>query len=361
MHAMAGTLRGGAVAILLALLAHAAGPAAADSDAARRNASAGNAAQKAPGNCRNPLFQTHWAGKSDIRHLAGKPTAQMSLRLCPMYNGRGACCTAAFEEAMQRAFGYWVQHFKNMKRHIVTYRAEMAAMKASSPIYVKADRLEQFIFSKALTSFAPVERLLGTCFDTLLEYMAGAICYSCDPQWRSKVDFTSDGLGIEYLHIHQSTGELLWQSCRPLGVAAVELRRRIADSALSRQLRSAFEDLSVFSTRVGIVELMGKAALVALRGPNQLPVDQPGVKGQGAGKARALAAGPAKAVRAGENQLYLVRDGRQSGFHCQVFPRVPLGEVADWQLPGWQLPSSSGATLPGVALGAVVAAVAAQR
>ena len=45
------------------------------------------------GDCFNPLFQPHWAGKSDIRHLASRPTVQNSLNLCPIWNLRPACCT----------------------------------------------------------------------------------------------------------------------------------------------------------------------------------------------------------------------------------------------------------------------------
>merc|ERR1719261_2304002 len=99
------------------------------------------------------------------------------------------------------------------------------------------------LFDKAMSSFAPVLKWHGTCFDTLLEYLAGMLCFSCDPSWGKKVFLGPGGRTVDHLHVHDDTNEALWQGCHKLGAAADELQTRIADSQLVKTLWLPFEDL----------------------------------------------------------------------------------------------------------------------
>lgn len=269
--------------------------------------------------CFNPLFQVHWAGKSDIRHLVSVPAKQSDLSLCPVYSTLPACCPPSFEVEMKKAFRRWVTHWKNKAKHIEDFQTDMTRVKVSQA-YVHADIAERNLFDKALESFQDVFKTYGTCFDTLLEFMAGMMCFTCDPNWRAKVFLDDPGKHVVHLRIHESTHVDLWNSCRALGAAAVQMQTRITDSQLTKTVATRFEDLSMFSSKIQVSEYMANHALRVLRGPNQLVLEaKPGVSIP----KRRISASKRKNLNASQF-IYAVRDGRASGFTCRVFPRVPM-------------------------------------
>jgi len=270
--------------------------------------------------CFNPLFKTHWAGKSDIRHLDSVPHIQQGLQLCTSSNARQGCCLNSFEHVLQDAFQRWVTHWQRRSQNLNNFQVQMAKIKVSQA-YVKADKLQRALFDKAMSSFAPVLKWHGTCFDTLLEYMAGMLCFACDPNWGKKVFVDQDGLSVQHLHINDASNEALWQSCKNLGVAAAEMQTRVADALLAKQVWVRFEDLSMFSSKVAVSHYMAKLGLFPLRGQseNQLVLSPGGNNASGSTTARRLAA-PTAFVDP-------VSIGRASGFQCAVFPRIPLGLV----------------------------------
>eukprot|EP00747_Dinoflagellata_sp_TGD_P164726 gnl/TRDRNA2_/TRDRNA2_185046_c0_seq1.p1 gnl/TRDRNA2_/TRDRNA2_185046_c0~~gnl/TRDRNA2_/TRDRNA2_185046_c0_seq1.p1 ORF type:complete len:354 (+),score=48.83 gnl/TRDRNA2_/TRDRNA2_185046_c0_seq1:93-1154(+) len=276
------------------------------------------------GNCWNPLFQTHWAGKSDIRHLLSEPAPQYDLNLCPFYNGRRACCTPSFEDALEKGFKRWVKHFQRKANHLRDFQMELTKVRVS-PEYVDAVDAEQALLDKALASFRNGLDLYGTCFDTLLEYLAGVLCFSCDPQWQSKVFMDVEGVRVGHLHVHDSSNDDLWESCRGFGAAAKEMQTRAADSALAKTIRLPFFDYSMFATKIGVAEYMLGLGLFPLRGPSEHMLS---IENNAKAPERLLAAA-APSLSSGigpiNNTIYPVRDGRLSGFHCKVFPRQPLG------------------------------------
>jgi len=301
------------------------------------------------GNCQNPLFQTHWAGKSDIRHLNAYPQVQLNLQLCPAFNGRRACCSLEFEEVMGRVFDRWVTHWRRKAQRIRGFQMEMTKVKVSTA-YVRMPKEERKLFDKALWSFRPVLELYGTCFDALLEYMAGMICFACDPHWLPKVSLDGRGMHVAHLHVHDSSNLALWESCMGIGLAGAEMRTRVADSKLAKTIWAPFEDLGSFSTKISVSEYMTHFGLFPLRGPNQiiLVIGGPGSSdftGKSPGASSDTSAPqssgppPSRSLSAAQQQgmttaaptemaydyLYPLRDGRISGFRCSIFPRRPLG------------------------------------
>lgn len=272
------------------------------------------------GSCRNPLFATHWAGKSDIRHLMGEPTLQYDLTLCPMYNGQLACCPTAFEEVQQRSFRRWVTHWKRKIQYVKDFQMDMEGTKVSTA-YVKSNHAERGLFDKALQSFNAVLRSYGTCFDTILEYMAGMLCFTCDPQWRFKVHMDPEESRVEHLRIHDSSNDALWQSCSALGRAAHSVRMRVAESALAKSIWTRFEDLSMFESKIDLARYMRHHGLFVLRGKNEnvLKVEA----GTHALERTLKAFQPTIGGDDAAGLVYPVRDGRSSGFRCKVFPRQP--------------------------------------
>jgi len=264
--------------------------------------------------CFNPLFRTHWAGKSDIRHLGSRPQVQQGLKLCPGFNARQGCCLNSFEHVLAKAFQRWVRHWKRKSNYIQNFQIQMAKIKVSQS-YVKGSKLQRALFDKAMSSFALVLKWHGTCFDTLLEYIAGTLCFACDPNWGQKVFFGEGKRTVEHLHVRDYSNEALWQSCRRLGSAAIEMQARVADSLLAKGILSRFEDLSMFSTKVSVSQYMSRIGLFPLRGVSE---NQLILRGASRQDRRLLIADPTDFVDP-------VRVGRTSGFQCAVFPRIPFG------------------------------------
>eukprot|EP00448_Togula_jolla_P017683 CAMPEP_0170580888 /NCGR_PEP_ID=MMETSP0224-20130122/6746_1 /TAXON_ID=285029 /ORGANISM="Togula jolla, Strain CCCM 725" /LENGTH=301 /DNA_ID=CAMNT_0010903987 /DNA_START=39 /DNA_END=944 /DNA_ORIENTATION=- len=269
------------------------------------------------GSCDNPIFETHWAGKSDIRHLNGQPTAQFGLRRCPRYNDHFACCPAAFEKELDISFKHWVEHWQRKVNELHAFEVEVKGVMASQA-FVSAHWAERALLSKVLESMQPVVESYGTCFNTLLEYMAGMLCFCCDPNWSEKVFMDSAG-HINHLQIHESSNEAIWQACRSLGDAAAELQLRAADSTLAKMIRVDFVDLAAFSTRISVSEHMASKGLIVMRGPNEKLLKEPD------SQTRALST-PSRP----EGYVDPVRDGRASGFQCGIF--------------AWRTPASAGTT-----------------
>jgi len=274
--------------------------------------------------CFNPLFRAHWAGKSDIRHIASRPLTQLGLRRCPAYNARPACCLNAFEHVLSRVFQRWVTHWKRKSQYIQDFQTQLAKVQLSQA-YAKADKLERMLYDKAVASYAPVLKWHGTCFDTLLEYMAGMLCFACDPNWGTMVFLGDGGRTVEHLHVDDYSNEELWQSCRMLGTAASEMQTRVADSLLVKGIWSRFEDLSMFRSKISVSQYMSHLGLFAMRGPseNHLVLSPGPAASRIAKEARLLASmsnrdGPTGFINP-------VLSGRASGFQCAVFPRIPFG------------------------------------
>jgi len=272
--------------------------------------------------CFNPLFKTHWAGKSDIRHLGAEPKLQQGLQLCQSYNAQKGCCLNSFEHVLSKAFQHWVTHWKRKSQNLKSFQIQMAKVKVSQ-VYVKADKLQRALFDRAVSSFSLVLKWHGTCFDTLLEYLAGMLCFACDPLWGKKVFLGQSGRSVDHLHVDDSSNEALWQGCRRLGAAASDMQTRVADSKLAKTIWLPLEDLSMLSSKIAVSQYMARLGLYALRGPSEnLLVLSPGGGNAPGNDARLLAAsstgGPSGFVNP-------VRDGRASGFQCAVFPRIPFG------------------------------------
>jgi len=283
----------------------------------------------AAGNCQNPLFATHWAGKSDIVHIPGVPAFATDLNFCPAYGNRSSCCTGAFEQRLKKAFDLWVAHFREKVKRWQAFRSEMEVLQASVA-YSTAPSEQKALFGKAAASFGAVDDTFGTCFDTLLEYMAGVFCFACDADWQNKVFLDAQGVSVVHLRVHEASHDDLWQSCQSLGEASQELLDRVADAPIAKQVRVPLEDLHMFTSRIAVAEYMAHNGLHSFRGPRQQAVSSEQLaSGEPVQKDVSSVDGAARSQRRLQDSQVLdhldpVRDGRASSFQCGVFPRKPL-------------------------------------
>eukprot|EP00933_Yihiella_yeosuensis_P041662 TRINITY_DN36054_c0_g1_i2.p1 TRINITY_DN36054_c0_g1~~TRINITY_DN36054_c0_g1_i2.p1 ORF type:complete len:346 (+),score=38.27 TRINITY_DN36054_c0_g1_i2:35-1039(+) len=277
------------------------------------------------GSCQNPLYQTHWAGKSDIRHLAISPAIQTGLSLCPAYNDQYACCTGSFEVEQQKAFQRWVEHFKEKEAYLKSFVAGMEHVKLTEAFSIASED-QKALFNEALETFQPVLDSYGTCFDTLLEYKAGVLCFTCEPNWLNKVLLVDAGRKVDALRVDDRSNEELWLSCRKLGLTAVEFNRRIGDSMLAKHVKVPYIELLMFRDRIHVAEYMAGLGLIAMRGPNQKPIDEDHATSYSRSTNRSSTERLLSSIQ--EGLVNPVEDGRKSGFVCSVFPRDPLNGKA---------------------------------
>lgn len=273
------------------------------------------------GTCSNPLFKVHWSGKSDIVTLLSAPKVQQDLRLCKSYLNRPSCCPVPFEDVLSKAFDRWVRHWKTKSQNLQDVQAELAKVKASQT-YIGANPLQRALFDKAVESFAQVLEWYGTCFNTLLAYIAGMLCFTCDPDWKSKVFLSSGGVSVGHLHVDDNSNELVWQSCRGLGSAAAEMQTRLVDSLLVKNIKLPFQDFSMFRNKISASQYMSRLGLSPLRGPRENEL----VKNPGGGSMRIRRlTDSGQGSQTPSGFVDPVRDGRSSTFSCSVFPGRPIG------------------------------------
>ena len=289
------------------------------------------------GDCFNPLFQPHWAGKSDIRHLASKPETQNSLSLCPFWNLQPACCTVSFEDEQRKAFQRWESHWKDKASHLAGFRSQMEDFGVSQE-YRDAPPAQRALFDGALKSIRYVVATYGVCFDTLLEYAAGMLCFSCQPHWHHQVLLSDDHSRVLLLRIEESSNNELWDHCRPLSSAAKELDHRIQDSMLAKRLTSSYVDFRMFVDRIRLSQYMESVGLIIMRGPNEHVLKTSDVAGNVSNVALRRLGEPPLGNESGKNQtaagitgtqarlsfISPVEDGRKSGFVFNAFPQDPL-------------------------------------
>eukprot|EP00434_Breviolum_minutum_P020970 symbB.v1.2.018500.t1/scaffold1403.1/size153157/6 len=292
------------------------------------------------GDCFNPLFQPHWAGKSDIRHLASEPTVEGSLRLCPFWAWKPACCTTSFEEEQQKAFELWKEHWKEKEQRLEAFHSEMDDFRLS-PSYQDSSLFQRELFDTAILRVKRIIATYGLCFDTLLEYVAGMLCFPCQPHWHHQVLLSDDH--VLRLKISEYSNDVLWDNCRPLAEAAKEFDHRVQDSLLAKKLKHVFVDFRMFYDRIRVSEYMEQIGREIMRGPNELQIKtrhqetlhyhgsfESGVSSRllsinGTVQARhnATNATELDAQRYAEEQFGLLNpilDGQRSGFSYRVFP-----------------------------------------
>lgn len=223
------------------------------------------------GDCFNPLFQPHWAGKSDIRHLASKPTVEGSLRLCPFWTWKPACCTTSFEEEQQRAFELWKAHWKEKEQRLEAFHSEMDDFRLT-PEYQDSSLFQRELFDTAMLRVQKIMYTYGLCFDTLLEYVAGMLCFPCQPHWHHQVLLSGDDRVLR-LKISEYSNDALWDNCHALADAAREFDHRVQDSLLAKKLKHVFVDFRMFYDRISVSHYMEQIGRVIMRGPNELMIE----------------------------------------------------------------------------------------
>ncbi|CAE7780753.1 DESI1 [Symbiodinium necroappetens] len=244
-----------------------------------------------------------------------------------------ACCTVSFEDEQKQAFQRWETHWKNKASHLELLRSQMEDFGVTQE-YRDASSTQRVLFDAALDSMRYVVATYGICFDTLLEYAAGMLCFSCQPHWHHQL--LLDDSRVLLLRIEESSNNELWDHCSPLSSAAKELDHRIQDSMLAKRLTSSYIDFRMFDDRIRLSQYMESVGRIIMRGPNEHALKKTSDLSGSPSKVAALRllSDPHPKHQTIQNQsssmqgqsrfISPVEDGRKSGFVFHVFPRDPL-------------------------------------
>ncbi|CAJ1334363.1 unnamed protein product [Effrenium voratum] len=264
---------------------------------------------------------------------------QRNLNLCPLWNQQPACCTPSFEDEQRSVFELWKQHWKEKEQRLESFRKEMEDLRLT-PTYQEASLFQRELFDTSLLRVKEVIDTYGWCFDTLLEYVAGMLCFPCQPHWHHQVVLAQTQ--VLRLRVDESSNDALWDSCRYLGAAGEELDHRLQDSMLAKQLTHAYVDFRMFYDRIRVSEYMEQIGRHIMRGPNELTIEErPQITPDTATSGSIAAPGERSLQAVNQNEsagndsasvdleiyglLDPIKDGRRSGFVTRVFPRNVFG------------------------------------
>jgi hypothetical protein len=196
--------------------------------------------------CRNPLFETHWYGKTDIPTLNSIPTQQTTLTRCPQFNLEANCCNTALEEEQVKYFNYFKDMIFLAKLVRVGIHNASVADVRNTAEYTVATHTDREQFNLALERFNPVlhSSVHAECFSALLTFAAGINCFVCRADWFDFV--TQDHDVVSHVHVQPRVCMELWEKCEAFGIAAARLKQALLDSALAKQAKRQAENLDMF-------------------------------------------------------------------------------------------------------------------
>eukprot|EP00435_Cladocopium_sp_Y103_P035163 s1546_g9.t1 len=203
--------------------------------------------------------------------LASKPTVEGSLQLCPFWAWKPACCTTSFEEEQQWAFELWKAHWKVKEQRLEAFHSEMDGFRLTLE-HQDSSLFQRELFDTAMLRVQKTIYTYGLCFDTLLESVAGMLCFPCQPHWDHQVPLSRDDR-VRRLKISEYSNDALWENCHPLADAAREFDYREQDSVLAKKLKDVFVDFRMFYDRISVSHYMEQIGRVIMRGPNELMIE----------------------------------------------------------------------------------------
>jgi len=201
--------------------------------------------------CKDPLFETHWAGKNDIPTLAAFPTVNTNLRKCPAFNERASCCQQGFETEQNKYFEFWRTWLLGKFWRVYAHRASVLVVEQSLSLNATVSRadLEQLEVVKRRYQQVLSPSTQSRCFSAVLTSIAGMMCFSCKPEWFQYSIISSEKMmpdRLERIRIAPSVCVELWAACRSFGAAVTGLRAALRDSRIARAAPRAEESFDMF-------------------------------------------------------------------------------------------------------------------
>eukprot|EP00927_Polykrikos_kofoidii_P076897 TRINITY_DN73910_c0_g1_i1.p1 TRINITY_DN73910_c0_g1~~TRINITY_DN73910_c0_g1_i1.p1 ORF type:complete len:412 (+),score=54.18 TRINITY_DN73910_c0_g1_i1:226-1461(+) len=243
------------------------------------------------GDCMNPLFMTHWAGKNDIQTLMSTPGVKTNLKLCPAYNRKASCCRQMLESEQSEFYEFWVDRFhqKIVRANAHRLALSMATIGAARRASTLESDLEQN--EVALARYDAVLRTSDSqtrCFSQILTFVAGMMCFCCKPDWGNYLVFSSghssesgvsgdEAKRVVMVRMDRSVCDDIWASCEPYGLLVTSLISSLRDSPAAREaVGISQESLADFAGREALCSFLhDEVALHPFKLPAREDLDAP--------------------------------------------------------------------------------------
>ena len=202
--------------------------------------------------CMNPLFRSQWhTGELDIAQLEAQPNVHHSLQKCKFWNGNRTCCTPNLEALQQRAFLLHKEKFNFELGMMEEYLSGLIQLSKDEGTFDFSDSSDQMLLLRAVNSLQVAVKLAEPCMKRLMTYVAGMICFACQPQWSAYV--WRNGLGeVVGVNIHPNACIYVDWSCGAFGRAVQNAYFHVMESTLAKRLHLPLPDFTMFFSRVEI-------------------------------------------------------------------------------------------------------------
>lgn len=263
--------------------------------------------------CKDPLFQSHWAGKNDIPTLASFPTVNTDLRICPSFNERASCCQQGFETEQTKYFEFHRTVLQGTLWRVYAHRTSVLATSQAAVANGTASQVDlgqlEVVKRRYQQVLSPAAQ--SDCLTGILTYVAGMLCFSCKPEWFQYAVISSKKMSASRLlrvRMAASVCVELWAACSSFGSAVAGLRAALRDSRLARAAPRAEASLNMFLSQQKLCNWAhDMIALHPFRQPTREEQDIPT-------QASALAL-PAVQRRLESNRMLdVMAEGRLTGF-----------------------------------------------
>jgi len=135
-----------------------------------------------------------------------------------------------------------------------------------SDVYQQEDRIEQALFNRALDSFKPTLDSASTCVRAITVFIAGMICFGCNPNWDQFV--WRGALGdVTAVNVGGESCIYVADKCGPFGRAMRRTISLVMESTLAKNPQLPLPDWAMLEDREKICEwLRTTIAMQPLRG-----------------------------------------------------------------------------------------------
>ena len=206
------------------------------------------ALQSATFQCMNPLFRIQWhTGANDLGQLEPQPVVHDRLLRCAMWNGKSSCCSTSLEPFQLVVFNAHRDHIEAQVLILEQYLASLVNLR-SSEVCEKSTQLEQQLLDRAIDSMQAALEFAKPCVLHFLAFVAGMICFSCQPDWVNYV--WRNGYG-EVVGVNVDPNSCIYvdRGCGVFGHAVQEAYMHVMESQLAKRPAASLPDFSMFFSR----------------------------------------------------------------------------------------------------------------
>ncbi|CAE7474269.1 Spon1 [Symbiodinium sp. CCMP2456] len=219
------------------------------------------ATEEASFQCMNPLFRIQWhTGATDLAQLLPRPSVHHDLLRCPFWNQKASCCSTSLEPFQLRIFDAHRDRIDKQVQVLEEYLALMLKLR-SSDIFEDAVQLEQDFLDRAIDAMRSALSHAKPCILHLLAFVAGMVCFSCQPDW---VDYVwRNPLGqVTGVNVDPNACIYVDRGCGTFGHTMQVAYLHVMESRLAKYPAASLPDFSMFFSREALCEwLRGTVAV----------------------------------------------------------------------------------------------------